>query len=257
MKEELTTILRTSGERTTELALKLLEEEVGTVHVVEEKPFQKALERSFQLAIEHNRPWTLMIDADLLVAKNALLPLFKLAKEAPPSTFCVGGNALDKLLGISRNVGNNLYRTSLLEKALSFIPGSYNKMRPEKYIAEEMERLGSPLFIYPACLLGIHDEEQYFRDIYRKCFVHAHKHLYKAHTFIPRWQRQSTDPDFLVALHGFADGIQHGGEVAIDARLYPADDALNSLNIKEKGTISLAEKSDIAAQMIQFQLLNC
>ena len=48
-------------------------------------------------------------------------------------------------------------------------------------------------------------------------FVHAHKHLEMAELFLSVWrEKANNDMDYVVALHGFANGVDHFGKVSID-----------------------------------------
>src|SRR5690606_39569755 len=66
---DLVVIVRTAGERTFELSHSLLLAQVPAdrVLVVDERPFEKALRRTYELGIEHAARWTMTLDADVLL----------------------------------------------------------------------------------------------------------------------------------------------------------------------------------------------
>jgi hypothetical protein len=102
-----------------------------------------------------------------------------------------------------------------------------------------MRKAGFPWLEVPL-VLGLHDSEQYLRDVYRKCFVHAHKHAQYAELLLDIWrQGASRDPDFQVALRAFADGVQHAGPVHIDVRQSCFSVGLEELGLQEKPPIDL------------------
>jgi hypothetical protein len=87
-------------------------------------------------------------------------------------------------------------------------------------------------------LTGIHDFEQYYVDIFRKCFVQAHKHQEYAEIFISYWPQQVImDFDYKIALKGFIDGIDFEGDVHIDTHQEIYRELFEKLQIVEKSDI--------------------
>lgn len=214
-------VIRSCGERTTEACRKLVLYQgipPEQVVIVQEAPFTRALKRSFELGIERNLRWTLCVDADVLLRPGAIHQMLSLAEEQPDNVCETQGQMLDKLFATVRPGGVHLYRTSLLPQALALIPGEGENIRPEHGTLQRMKALGYPWVEVPY-VVGLHDYEQYHRDIYRKCFVQAHKHAYHADKLLTIWRDGANeDPDFRTALIGFAAGIQHLGTVSIDVR---------------------------------------
>ena len=82
----------------------------------------------------------------------------------------------------------------------------------------------------------------HYEDIFRKCFVQAHKHLNHTELFIPYWRSKSKqDIDYQVALAGFAEGIKHFGEVRIDKRAEYFQESMKDLENSPKNAIDLSE----------------
>src|SRR5690625_6000490 len=66
-------------------------------------------------------------------------------------------------------------------------------------------------------VVGLHDEEQYNSDIYRKVFVHGVKHTKRIPLFVEWWKENlQNDPDFKVALNALSDSIRSTEKIYID-----------------------------------------
>jgi hypothetical protein len=236
----------------------LLCEQVPREHVVaiREYPFTRALRRSFELAIELGRPWTLCVDADMLLRVDGVRTLLDCARASADNVFQVQGNLFDKLFGGPRWVSPRLYRTSLLPKALSGIPADGAAPRPEAAVLDYMASLGHPS-LHRDVTIGLHDFEQYDRDIYRKAFHHAHKHDHFMPRLEPLWRRLAAhDADYEVALWGLRDGRSFTGIVPLDVRRFPADlgVALQAHGWKEKAELSTEGRSsrDVDLWMLDY-----
>jgi hypothetical protein len=139
----------------------------------------------------------------------------------PDDVFMVQPWSLDKLGGGYRRAGPRLYRAALLMEAIQLIPQDGQQLRPESWVLGEMARRGhrSATFDYA---VGLHDYEQYYRDVYRKSYVHGVKHLDWAAKLIHEWKRRSAeDLDYWVALHGFWAGLMSRGGVRLDVEAFP------------------------------------
>jgi hypothetical protein len=105
--------------------------------------------------------------------------------------------------------------------------------------------------------VGIHDFEQYFLDIFRKCFIHAHKHLDLTELFLSFWREKAVnDMDYEVALHGFASGVDHYGEISIDSRQEMYRTLLSKYQLQEKselasGSYSLAAIEELINSWVE------
>jgi len=236
-----TVIVRSANERTEALCRSLIEAQVPAQNVVtiREVPFSAAVQKTFEVGIERNLPWTLCFDADVLISKGAIKALLQAAETTADHIFEVQGYVLCKFFGGPRPAGNHLYRTSLLPEALRHVP-TQNVLRPETAVMRKMESIGHP-FIQLSTVVGLHDYEQYYKDIYRKCFIQAHKHSYlMERLFDPLWQRESAnEPDFKVAMSGLEDGQVHTDEVKIDVSSFPVqiEALLADADLSERGPI--------------------
>lgn len=240
MTSNVAVIIRSVGERTEALCRHLVEQQVPPEHVVviHERPFSKAVQRSFEIGLDFGLDWTLCVDADVLLRRDGIRMLVEAASKLPESTFAFSGSILDKLLGHIRPGGGHLYRTRHCRKALVFIEESSAQIRPESYVKVKMRQIGHPDVIDDQIVIGIHDFEQYFIDIYRKAITHAHKWADRMTSYVSQmWIRQSdADQDFRVALWGYRIGELFEGKVSINRDMFP--DEINTLlklsNMKEK-----------------------
>jgi hypothetical protein len=200
-------------------------------------PFTKCIESTFKKAIETDKLWTLCIDADVIVSGKGLEKLILYALQASDKTFVIECEVLDKFTGTYRNAGNHLYRTAFLPKALEFIPCEYDTIRPESFVINRMKEPGFRKERLRTIVIGAHDFEQSYADIYRTAFIYSQKHLHKAHVFLPYWRNMhSQDADFKVALKGFFDGITYGGAISInkDQPFNHSTEILEQLELREK-----------------------
>ncbi|SEK59675.1 hypothetical protein [Ectothiorhodospira marina] len=232
-----TVIIRSARERTEALCRELvLAQEVPAeaVFVVREVPFSQSMRTSFRIGLEQGRPWTFCVDADLLLRPGAIAHMLELAEQQPPNACEIQGLVLDKFFGGPRPAGNHLYRTAHLEEVIARIPNEGTNIRPEGHTLRSMKKAGYPWVQVPY-VVGLHDFEQSYQDIFRKCFVQAHKHLGLTPLFMTIWREGSADDtDYRVALAGFARGIEHYDDVHIDIRGEHFKMSLNEFGLSEK-----------------------
>jgi hypothetical protein len=246
INNQLTIIIRSVQERTEQLCHDLILAQgvdPDIIVIVREAPFSVALRKSFQIGLERGLPWTLCVDADLLLRSGSIQRMLELAKQQPENVCEIQGYILDKFFGGPRPGGVHLYRSSLLSKAVSFMPNDGLDIRPEFQILQIMQSKGYPWVSVPD-VVGLHDFEQYYRDIFRKCFVQAHKHEYLTDLFLSIWRKwANNDRDYWVALQGFAAGIAHHEDVRIDTRQVFLQNGFDRLQIKEKAPLASGQLS--------------
>jgi hypothetical protein len=208
--------------------------------VVHEIPFEVALRRTYELGIESGVEWMVTVDGDVLPRKGAVGDLLEEASRLPPHYFQIEGLVRDKLMGGFRKAGHRAYRVRYLERALEEIPTAGSEIRPERRTLARMEALGHPSRVCKL-VFGLHDFEQYFRDIYRKAYVHSHKHEHWISEVVPQWMADAAaDPDFLIAIRGFCSGLALDREVRIDAgeRVAEAERAVTEAGLTEKDVLT-------------------
>lgn len=242
---DVTVVIRSVGERTLELCRQLVCEQVPVenVFVINQYPFQKAAQRSCEIGIELGRPWTLFLDADILLRRNGVQTLRNWAITAGDQALYVQGSILDKIFGRPRRAGPSLHRTSLLPIKLKYLSTEGRSLRPETDVAMKLATLGYPHPLHDM-IVAVHDFEQYYRDIYRKAFIHAHKHADHITNLEPLWQRLAVrEPDYQVCLWGLRDARAFNGVVSLDVRRFPKE--LNDIC----GLQQLQEKKALCAEM--------
>lgn len=246
MSEYYTIVVRSVNERTTDVSVGLLKDifQQNTIQIVNETPFARALEKTFQIGIKENRKWLICIDADVLVSKSGLINLISKIEEYSENTFEIQGLVLDKFFNRRRPAGNHIYRTELLPKALPWIKDAYKEIRPESFIIKQMAGLGYPN-MQTDILVGLHDFEQYYIDILRKTFVHARKHNEHIEALLKQWKaKEHIDKDYFVASLGAQVGLEFRQEIPIDKNFMEKEfeKILKNNNIHEKK--KLLELSD-------------
>lgn len=243
LEKKVTVIIRSVGERTEQLCHELILAQgvpKENVFIIHKSPFSAALRESFSIGIKRDLPWTLCNDADVLLRQGSISQLIQIAKTQKKNICEIQGYVLDKFFGGPRGGGPHLYRTALLPKLIEHVPHAGHDIRPETYALEKMRSEGFP-WKKVKYLTGLHDFEQYYRDIFRKCFVYAHKHQHLTDLFLGVWRTNAEiDRDFQIALKGFAAGIEHYNDVFID--VFYDDNFFNKVNlgIKEKDESSIS-----------------
>jgi len=241
--DSLIVVIRTAGERTFETCRALILRQVPdeAVRVLDVHPFESALRMCYQTGMESGAEWILTVDADVLVRPGAVRELLSVGCRMPSSFVQVEGLVHDKLRGRYRKAGHRLYRVKHLGQAVDLVPPPGQELRPESATLEALARIGYPSLEVDT-VFGLHDYEQFRRDIYRKAFLHGRKHPQWLGEVLPSWKEDAVmDPDFAVALRGFWDGfLLNGGHPSedIDERSGYADRALIAAGTVEKGPLT-------------------
>lgn len=256
-----TIVIRSVGERTTVLCAEILESQVDqrNIFIINETPFSKAVVRTYEIGIENNLPWTIAIDADVLVRKNGIRDLVSAAENHPHDFFKGNAKVVDKFLGGERNICPHIYKTKYLSKGLDLFP-TMNSLRPESTAMDSVNHL---LGVEPApfgITIGIHDYEQLYSDIYRKAFVFAFKHRERLKKYIYYWSKYiNQDLDFLVAITGLYKGIfSKTEEIEIDYLTLPTDYRKNKIleDIEEKKKLEKLPFNFISSTIFKQKILS-
>jgi hypothetical protein len=222
---DVTVILRHCGERTTELARSVLDDtfESQNVHQTTAIPFSECLRRAFQLGHQAALPLTLCIDADVIIDELGIKSLIQSALQDEPQVFQWNSLCFDRFFGIDRPVGVRLYRTDKLPAVERAIPAEGTSLRPESDAIAVVASQGwrqrrTPVFV------GVHDFHQHFHDVYRKCYLQAHKHADYLDFPKRMWQELTwSQPDFAVASLALADGLSAAHPPTISKLFLPAE----------------------------------
>lgn len=218
--DDVVVIIRAAGERTEGLCRKLILDQgvqSDKIHLIHEVPFSSALKKSYEIGIESGCRWTLCVDADLLLRPGSISEIIMHAEKKPRNICEIQGFMLDKFFGGIRKGGIHLYRSETLPLVIKQIPAEGVTIRPESQTLQNMKKLGYSRSEV-SYVVGLHDEEQYNSDIYRKVFVHGVKHTGRIPLFVEWWKKNlQADPDFKVALHALSDSIRTTEKLYIDS----------------------------------------
>ncbi|KAF3363358.1 hypothetical protein PHSC3_000045 [Chlamydiales bacterium STE3] len=232
-------VVRAAGERSLPLCLQAIKEQVENFTLIEEKPFIKAITKTFEIGQNSNCDILIAIDADIILNKNAidlmLTETESMLKEVP-NLFQLDFPLIDKFRGtcLGCHVYVNKHSPQFYEyfKNIAYDP---KETRPEKTnVIKLKEQLGLTNTSYHIPV-GLHDYEQYYSHIYVKYYRRA----VRQKAFIPeiidlivrRRNQNPEDLDFAVALYGLYEG-EGKEEIITDANFYPKIEDL--LGIKEK-----------------------
>jgi len=253
-----TVVIRSAGERTTELCRVLACRQVPdeNVFVIHEAPFVRAVEKTFEIGLHKNLPWTLTLDADIFLRAKAVHDIISCVENLDKGVFEFHGMILDKLIITPKRGGPHLYRTEYLNEALELIPREKVTGRPESQTFKKMAVRGYGL-VRNDIVYGLHDYEQYYRDIYRKAYQHSQKHRKYVPYLQKAWSRLAhKDMDFRAALLGLRDGLKHEGEFEFDVNFFRNSAGLAGLRElppeKEELDLSLYKPETVSRLILNF-----
>jgi|SRR5690625_1209108 len=232
-------IIRAAGERTEDECFKIVKEQVdkqASVSIVRKKPFKEALEECFRIGIASQKKWLITVDADMILLPGAIELLVREAENMPENYLQLQGKIIDKITGTVRKAGPRIYRISLLKRVLDRSKSFDDHIRPESRLITHFGKSGNPSR-YISAILCLHDYEQYYKDIYRKSYVHARKHPELLSEMIQRAiSFKKEDPDYQVMLQAIWDSLNEEMSVGIDTRLFESKSqkALIKLQLNEK-----------------------
>jgi len=249
-----TVVIRSVGERTEVLCEDIIKEQVNpqNVFLINEIPFSQAVRKTFELGLERNLPWTIAVDADVLIFRDGIRRLIEYAENQTNLFFKLNAKGFDKFYGKSRYICPHLYTTSLLEKALE-CPDTGVTLRPETAIVDFMLEKHKVGFIQYNREIAIHDFGQYYSDIYRKAFVHSKKHAPLNLNFVKYWgEMASRDNDFIVAMAGLFEGIYTSTEVKIDFDILPKNYGRSGFlcGLDEKKELNIGKETKKIKQLL-------
>lgn len=222
--DNITVIIRSSGERTVDCCYEIACNQVGfdNVYKINEVPFSKAVKKTFEIGLEKNKEWTLAIDADIILAENAIQNMIQSASKIGDKLYIYQGYVIDQIFGTAREGGPHLYKTAHLSDAIDALKRTENTMRPESETYKILANEKSAIKYVDNVIYGIHDFEQYLEDYYRKAFFHAKKHDNSEYSvqFLKHWTSKQQDITFKVLLEGWLFGIKFSGDVKVDIKFF-------------------------------------
>lgn len=237
---ELCIVVRAAGERTADVCCARLRRQApdAPFYRVEQVPFWRTLREGLQRGLDSGKAWIISVDADVLPGDDAIEKALRWIEMAAPETGVITGMVQDKLFCSARYMAFRVYRAGVLQDMLDMLPPEGTEVRPESTTITRLAERGWAHQKVPD-VVGLHDYEQFFGDLHRKAFLHAHKHVYFAQRILPLWRTMAAiDTDYQMALEGFADGIRYLG--AADCRIaddsYRIGEALARLGVQEKAS---------------------
>lgn len=240
-----TVIIRSVDERTEGLCKELATDVFPSenIAVITDRPFSVTLRRSLQFGLKAGLPWTFCLDADVLIDKDRIHELFGRAREESHSIFEIHGFVYDKFFNECRPAGNHLYRTEHLNEAIIHVPAEGLSLRPETTMIKSMHTRHLYNRYYTDLVIGIHDFEQYYLDIFSKGYLHANKHVKHLSRLLPYWKSMAAkDKDFEVLLWGISAGIAQTAQVFADKGKVPTQIFdLYAAGMQEKRALSISD----------------
>lgn len=180
MPQSLSVIIRSRNESTTNILYKQLQNQLltnDTLYLLNDPvPFEEKLRQSYEVSINDGRPYSVIIDADILVCPGFISKVKKLIPLLSEQDLGFGLKILDKFYGAPKYRGIHIYNVKLLPLALKYIPVTGQELRPESYVKDKMGlhnhkwANGISNDIY-----GIHDYFQNFDDIFCKFAIRSHR----------------------------------------------------------------------------------
>jgi len=257
MRDSTIVVIRSSNERTSDFCEQICAKQIEKENLitVREVPFERALRKCYEIGIASSRKWMVTVDADVLLVEGAVDILVRNAERMPENFVQLEGRVFDKITGRYRQAGHRIYRTALLPLAMEYIPPDGTEIRPEFSVLQRMSDAGYPSRRI-ADVVGLHDFEQSYFDLYRKSYVHAIKH---SHWIVDIVERCSEllceDSDYLVIQKGLLDGLISRGGVSIDTRKFErlGKVALESIGVMEKQPL---ENAELSVRFIS-EIFNC
>lgn len=231
-------IVRAAGERTADFCYRELARQtsVESVDRVELTPFWRTLREGLERGGRSGVPWVLSVDADVIPAEDVVARVMKWIDAAHDDIGVLSGMIQDKFMGGIRFGGIRVYRATVIPEMLALMPAQGENVRPESSAIGRLRERGWKHQTIPE-LVGLHDYEQYYRDIYRKAFLHMQKHGARAARLLDLWKSESVhDDDFRAALAGAADALLWRDDVDCDAshEAFRGEETLSRIGLVEK-----------------------
>lgn len=217
---DVTVVIRSSGERTERFCQHIIEKQLtgNNVFVINERPFWKAVKRTFEIGLSCGRKWTLAVDADVILSKSSIERMIEKAELIDFKLFAFQGYVYDKIFDKAREGGPHLYRTSALNDALTCLESNKDSLRPESDTYKALAKIGYTSKVVPE-IFGWHDFFQFNSDYYRKAFLCAKKRSFNSevvNVWIDKvYHQKDNDGIYSILVSGWLEGMR-SDEVKVD-----------------------------------------
>lgn len=233
-------VIRATGERTEYLCRQLVIAQLPEecVVTISERPFARALQRGIEVAIAKKARWSIFLDADILLGATAIQRMVAEMERAPETAYMMNFQLMDRGF-CGPAYGVHCYNSEYLPLAMRFMEKAWRDQRPETRLYKEMAGQGYPTLL-SRTIVGLHDYEQYYRDLYRKMFVRAIKYEGQVEFMMQTFRTRYQNDDYKVMMWGLVDGVFHkragNDKASLDVEFYRSRsaDVLGMLNIREK-----------------------
>ena len=243
-------VQRHADERTQVAGLETIAREFpgAAIAAVAAGSFPLTLRRCFEAAVELDREWTVTVDGDVLLLPGAGRAIMTLADRAPSTVGHVGLLVHDRVTREIRAAGVRLYRTATMQAALE--RGDWGgTLRPE---TELLASLDDVVAWAPSVLVGLHDHEQYLRDLFRTAFVMVRKKAHQRDRLIALWRGRPDDPADMALVAGALAAGRPELELTFAASDYRAlsDAFLLAAGLEERAPLTEAPSPDLLEQLV-------
>ncbi|WP_394906970.1 hypothetical protein [uncultured Mesonia sp.] len=240
-----TVIIRSTDEATKDYLFNQVKKEVRieNIFIINEKPFYRALLKTFERGISENKKYTLALDADLILAPNAVSLMLQIVQKETENFYVYQGYILDSFRCSIKQGGPHLYKTSNLARAMEFFDLNKKEIRPESFLYNKMQELGYKIII-DRKIFAIHDYKQHLEDIYRKGYFHGIKHR-GWRKYLNLWLDKSERNDaYKAAIIGFLDGY------FTSEKTYPCIKEMKNRGMEVINRYNLRQKLDFDSDII-------
>lgn len=197
-------IIRSANERSLPLCRKAVEAIGLDYEVINVNPFWKAVIATFEIGIDKGRRFTIGLDADIVLYKNAVATFSRVLGKRPgywKYDFALKDRFYPKPI-----FGVHIYDTTALPVALENSPKNIEKIpKPERQFCYELGGKGYKDVSIPD-IVGEHGYNQYYKDIFSRFFHRASRNPEHKAMLFKNIDNITDDPEFLMAYLGWQEG---------------------------------------------------
>lgn len=197
-------VIRSANERSVPLCLKSVRS-LGIDHeVININPFWKAVIKTFEIGINRGKRFTVGLDADIVLYKNAIDTFIRVVSKMPG--YWKYDFGLKDRFYPGTIWGVHVYDTTVLPIALKNLPKNIQTIpKPERQFCYELKKEGYNDITIPD-IAGEHGYNQYYRDIFNRFFHRAIRNPPHKKRIFKDIDNIRNDPEFLIALLGWEEG---------------------------------------------------
>jgi len=211
-------VIRSAGERSLPLCQRSVEINGLDYETIKVSPFWKAVLSTFEIGIRKKRAYTIGLDADIILKKNAIKIICQNLRQS--SNYWKYDFRLQDRFYPRPIAGVHVYQTAILPLSLNHQPQNLKKIpKPEREFCYQLKKIG----YNDICInqvIGRHGYDQYYRDIYQRFRHRAVRNPEDKRQLFDRYRYpNSNDPELLVAYLGWLDGEKTLRNLAIKQQI--------------------------------------